>query len=182
MIFKPLAIAGSFQIDLEQREDTRGFFARLFCEAEFAERSLITHWPQMNTSLTRTPGTVRGMHFQRAPFADVKLVRCLRGGAHDVIVDLRSQSPTFGHWLSVTLTASNRSMIYIPKGCAHGFQTLEADTELLYMHGMPYSPQHDAGLYHADPTVGIVWPLPVTELSLRDAGLPHLAALEPFTE
>jgi dTDP-4-dehydrorhamnose 3,5-epimerase len=180
MIFTPLALAGAYLLDLEKREDARGFFARAFCEQEFAEHGLNGHWTQMNTSLSRQIGTVRGMHFQKPPMAEVKMVRCLRGAIFDVIVDLRLGSATFGKWAGRELTMDNRSMLYIPQGFAHGFQTLSPDCELLYFHSQTYSAAHEGGLRHDDPEVGVEWPLAVTELSARDASLPVLSEIEPI--
>jgi dTDP-4-dehydrorhamnose 3,5-epimerase len=180
MIFTPLSLAGAFRIDLDRREDARGFFARLFCAKEFANHGLTTTWVQCNTSLSRTEGTLRGLHFQRPPMAEVKMVRCLKGAIFDVMVDLRAGSPSFGHWTALELTAENRSMAYIPEGFAHGFQTLSPETELLYFHSQVYSPAHEGGLRHDDPRLGIQWPRPVADLSPRDAEHPGLDTLEPI--
>ena len=180
MIFTPLPLAGAFRIDLDRREDARGFFARLFCAKEFANYGLTTTWVQCNTSLSRTEGTLRGLHFQRPPMAEVKMVRCLKGAIFDVMVDLRASSPSFGHWTALELTAENRSMAYIPEGFAHGFQTLSPETELLYFHSQVYSPAHEGGLRHDDPRLGIQWPRPVADLSPRDAEHPGLDTLEPI--
>lgn len=180
MIFTPLAIAGAFRIDLDRREDSRGFFARLYCETEFAAHGLALRWVQCNTSYTRAAGSVRGLHFQRPPMAETKLIRCLHGAVFDVLVDLRAGSATFGQWHGLELSAENRSMVLIPEGCAHGFQTLRADTELLYFHSQFYSPAHEGGLRHDDPDLGIRWPRPVADISARDAALPGLNQLEPL--
>ena len=181
MIFKPLALGGAFLIDLEKREDSRGFFSRYFCEKEYSAHGLETRWVQMNTSLTRQPGSVRGLHFQRPPKAEAKVVRCLTGAIWDVLVDLRMGSPSFGKWLGFELNDDNRTMLYIPKGFAHGFQTLKPDTELLYLHTESYSPEHEGGLKYDDPTVGVNWPLPVGDLSPRDLVHPNLHQLTPIT-
>lgn len=180
MIFEPLPLEGAFRIDLERREDERGFFARLFCARAFAERGLATSWTQMNISFSRRAGTIRGLHVQRPPSTEAKLIRCLRGAVYDVLVDLRAGSPTFGAWTSLELNSKNRTMVYVPKGLAHGFQTLAADTELLYLHDTDYSAADEGGISHADPDLSIRWPLPVTDLSARDAALPRLAAVEPL--
>lgn len=180
MIFEPLPLQGAFRIDLEPREDERGFFARLFCARTFAAHGLATAWTQINTSATRRAGTVRGMHFQRAPGAEAKLVKCLKGAVYDVLVDLRTGSPTFGRWTGLELTAGNRAMAYVPKGFAHGFQTLAPDTELLYFHDADHSADHEGGVSHADPDLAIRWPLPVADLSKRDAALPPLRTVEPL--
>lgn len=175
MKFTPLSMAGAFRVDVEKREDERGFFARVFCAHEFADHGLETSFVQMNTSVTRKAGSVRGMHFQRPPKAEVKLIRCVRGAVFDVIVDLREGSPTFGHWQGTELTGDNRAMLYVPRGFAHGFQTLADDSELFYMHSEFYSPEHEGGLRFDDPDVGIAWPLPIAEMSPRDRQHPFLS-------
>jgi dTDP-4-dehydrorhamnose 3,5-epimerase len=162
MIFTPLPLAGAFRIDLDRREDARGFFARLFCTEEFADHGLTTNW------------------LQRPPMSEVKMVRCLKGAIFDVMVDLRAGSPSFGQWTALELTAENRSMAYIPEGFAHGFQTLSPETELLYFHSQVYSPAHEGGLWHSDPNLSIPWPRPVADLSPRDAAHPGLDKLEPI--
>lgn len=176
MIITPLELSGAFRIDLEPRSDTRGFFARHFCAQTFADKGLNGQWCQGNLSLTRDRGTVRGMHFQRAPAAEVKLVRCVRGSIFDAIVDIRQGSATFGRWTGLELSARNRAAIYVPEGFAHGFQSLEPDSEVMYLVSAPYSPEHEGGIHHADPAIGIHWPLPVAMLSDRDAALPMLQA------
>lgn len=180
MIFHPLRLQGAFRIALDLKGDERGFFARLFCTEEFRANGLVHEIAQMNTSFSREAGTVRGLHFQRAPACESKVVRCLRGAIRDVIVDLRAVSPQFGQWEAVDLTAENRDMIYVPPGFAHGFQTLLPDTELLYLHGAAYSPDHEGGVAHDDPDLGIDWAQPVINLSPRDAALPRLRDLEPL--
>ena len=180
MIFTPLSLPGAFRIDLDRREDDRGFFARVFCAREFEAHGLPTLFVQMNTSFTRATGTVRGLHFQRPPMAEAKVVRCLKGAILDVIVDLRAGSPTYGQWTSVELDEDNRAMIYVPPGFAHGFQTQRPDTELLYLHSQFYSPGHEGGLAHDDPQLDIPWPLPIVGVSARDATFPTLDALEPI--
>ncbi len=181
MIFHPLPISGAFRIELEKREDPRGFFARAFCVTEFAAVGIDVAWRQVNFSFTRTAGTLRGMHYQRAPMTDAKLVRCLRGAIHDVVVDIRSDSATFGQFATVELTEDNRDMLYVPRGLAHGFQTLRPDTELMYFHSQDFSPAHDAGLAYDDPELGLDWPLPVAEVSARDQAQPKLAEIKPWT-
>lgn len=180
MIFTPLALSGAFRIDIEKREDNRGFFARTFCSEAFAEHGLDNTIMQMNISMSRRQGTLRGMHFQRPPKAEAKVVRCLKGAIFDVLVDLRAGSPTYGKWVSAELTGDNRSMLYIPKGFAHGFQTLTPDTELLYLHTESYSAGHADGLLYSDPRLGIPWPLPVADISDRDTSWPPLNGLEPI--
>jgi dTDP-4-dehydrorhamnose 3,5-epimerase len=180
MIFDPLRLEGAFRIALDPRGDDRGFFARVFCTEQFRAHGLVPEVVQINTSFSREAGTVRGLHFQRAPAIESKVVRCLRGAIRDVIVDLRANSPQYGQWEAVELIAEDRDMIYVPQGFAHGFQTLLPDTELLYLHGAAYSPDHEGGVAHDDPDLGIHWALPVINLSPRDAALPRLRELEPL--
>lgn len=178
MIFRPLPLPGAFEIEIAPHEDARGLFARIFCEKEFSARGLTTRWVQMNVSLSRAAGTLRGMHFQRPPAAEVKLVRCLRGRALDVIVDLRRDSPGFGRHCALTLDPERRNAIYIPEGFAHGFQTLAPDTELMYFHSAAYAPEHEGGVNALDPALGIDWPLAPVNLSARDRALPPLNRTE----
>lgn len=185
MIFTPLGFSAddmtdAYRIDLERREDERGFFARAFCTKEFAAHDLPTHWVQANISYNRQAGTLRGLHYQTAPSVEAKLVRCIRGAIFDVLVDIRAGSPHFGRWTGLELTAVNRSMVYVPAGFAHGFQALEPDTELLYLHDTMFDPLRQAGLNALDPALGISWPLDVTGLSVRDTSLPHLSDLKPL--
>ena len=183
MIFKPLALGGAFLIDLEKREDSRGFFSRYFCEKEYSSHGLETRWVQMNTSLTRQPGSLRGLHFQRPPKAEAKVVRCLSGAIWDVLVDLRMGSPSFGKWLGFELNDDNRTMLYIPKGFAHGFQTLTDDCEMLYFHTATYQAGAEGGLNALDFRLAIKWPLGVTILSDRDRSHPMLTnEFEGFSE
>ena len=180
MIFDQLPLQGAWEIRLERREDSRGFFARMYCENEFAEHGLNTSWVQMNVSMSRDVGTLRGLHFQREPAAEIKLVRCLRGRAFDVIVDLRAGSATFGQTCAVTLDQDELNAIYVPKGFAHGFQTLEPDTELQYLHSTIYAPGHEGGINAMDPGLAIDWPLPVSVMSDRDRCLPALQECAPL--
>ena len=183
MIFKSLALGGAFLIDLEKREDSRGFFSRYFCEKEYSAHGLETRWVQMNTSLTRQPGSLRGLHFQRPPKAEAKVVRCLSGAIWDVLVDLRMGSPSFGKWLGFELNDENRTMLYIPKGFAHGFQTLTDDCEMLYFHTATYQAGAEGGLNALDFRLAIKWPLGVTILSDRDRSHPMLTnEFEGFSE
>ncbi|WP_298985810.1 dTDP-4-dehydrorhamnose 3,5-epimerase [uncultured Roseibium sp.] len=181
MIFTPLALDGAYRIDLERRGDQRGSFARMFCQEEFQQYGLTSTWAQCNISHSVLSGTLRGMHFQRPPKADAKLVKCMAGSVFDVIVDLRQGSETFGQWASVMLTADGGEMIYIPKGFAHGFQSLADDAQLLYFHSDSYSPSDEGGLHHADAEIGIAWPLEITCLSDRDKTLPTLAKVVPIS-
>lgn len=181
MKYTPLALGGAYRIDLERRGDQRGSFARMFCREEFRRHGLNETWSQCNLSHSVQKGTLRGMHFQRPPKADAKLVKCMTGSVFDVIVDLRQGSGTFGQWVSVTLTAEGGEMIYVPQGFAHGFQTLSDDARLLYFHSDSYSPDNEGGLHHADPDVGITWPLEISCLSDRDKTLPPLTKVEPVS-
>jgi len=169
MIFKELPLRGAYEIELERKEDGRGFFARMSCQDEFLTLGITINWQQVNCSFTKSKGTVRGLHYQRQPFSDAKLVRCIRGAAWDVIVDLREGSLTYGEWTRVILDEEKRSMVYIPPGFAHGFQSLQANTELLYFHSNAYAPDFEGGLPYNDPTLKIGWKLPVHGLSARDS-------------
>jgi dTDP-4-dehydrorhamnose 3,5-epimerase len=168
MIFTETRHKGAFIIEPERIEDERGFFARTFCEKEFAERGLETRFVQDSVSFNRRKGTLRGLHYQTPPHAEIKLVRCTRGAIHDVIVDLRPGSATFRKWLAVELTAENGTLLYVPKGVAHGFQTLMDNTEVLYSISVPYGAGNARGVRWDDPAFGIRWPLPVSVLSARD--------------
>jgi len=173
MIFSETKLSGAYVIDLAKIEDNRGFFARAWCERELAERHLETRIAQCNISFNRHKATVRGMHFQRAPHEEVKLIRCIRGALFDVIIDLRPDSTTFSRWAGFELSASNRRMLYVPRGFAHGFQTLEDDTETFYMVSEFYTPAAEAGVRWDDPAFGIEWPLgSPTEISDKDASWP----------
>ncbi len=168
MIVRQTPLAGAFVIEPELHCDERGFFTRTFCRETLAERGIAIDVVQCNLSQNHVRGTLRGMHFQLEPHAEQKLVFCVRGAVFDVIVDLRSDSPTRGQWHAVELTADNRCILYIPQGIAHGFQTLADDTELFYQMGQNYSPAHARGFRYDDPAIGIDWPLPVRCISERD--------------
>jgi dTDP-4-dehydrorhamnose 3,5-epimerase len=144
----------------------------VWAKDEFAEHGLVDRVVQMNLSYNRLAGTLRGMHFQHAPYAETKLVRCIRGAIYDVIIDLRPDSPTYKRWIGVTLTAANRLALYVPEGFAHGFQTLEDDTEVFYQVSQYYTPSAEGGVRYDDPAFGIEWPLPVTEMSEKDKRWP----------
>lgn len=167
-------IAGLFTASFPVRCDNRGAFARLFCENELAPIIGARHIVQINRSLTNLVGTVRGLHFQHPPHAEMKLVRCLRGRVWDVAIDVRRDSPTFLQWHGQELSPENGLMLVIPEGFAHGFQVLEADSELLYLHTAAYAPSVEAGLNYHDPALGISWPLAVTEISARDNSMPFI--------
>ncbi len=149
-------------------EDHRGFLSRLYCADEFREAGLFKPVAQINQTLTRSRGAVRGLHFQNPPHADAKLVSCLHGEIFDVAVDLRRDSPTFLHWHAEILSAANRKSMLIPEGFAHGFQTLTTDCELIYLHTASYHPESEGALNVTDPGLGIIWPLAITEISERD--------------
>jgi dTDP-4-dehydrorhamnose 3,5-epimerase len=154
--------------------DERGYLARLFCVAELGQVGWSGPIAQINHTYTELKGTVRGMHYQRSPHTEIKLVTCLHGEIMDIVVDLRCGSPTFLKWHAELLSSQNRRALLIPKGFAHGYQTLSADVELLYCHSEPYMPQAEAGLNVSDPSLGIEWPLPITVISKRDASHPFI--------
>ena len=168
MKFLPTILNGSFTIQLDPINDERGWFARYFCKKEFSTIGHEKEWVQMNHSFSLKKGTLRGMHFQKPPHSEVKLVRCIQGSVFDVIIDLRKDSPTFLKWFGTELSAENKLMMYIPEGFAHGFQTLEDNSGLLYMHTAYYSPEAEDGLRYNDPQVNISWPLEISEISMRD--------------
>lgn len=168
MIFTETPLAGAYLIDLEKRGDDRGFFARAFCEKEFSAHGLVKNFVQVNNSLSATKGTLRGMHYQLAPRAETKLVRCIRGGLHDLILDLRKGSPTFGKSFGADLTAENRRMMYVPKGFAHGFITIEPNTEAFYFVDEFYAPEQERGVRWNDPKFKIGWPIDPVVLSDKD--------------
>jgi dTDP-4-dehydrorhamnose 3,5-epimerase len=170
MEFLPTPIAGVFEVRHDLHSDARGRFKRHYCEREFAQAGLNTHWVQVNHSVTSGRGSIRGMHFQRPPAGEVKLVGCPVGQAFDVTVDLRRDSPTFLKWAAVEIDETRS--VYIPEGCAHGFQALTDEVQLIYMHSAFYAPEAEAGVRFDDPALGIEWPLPVASLSDRDRAFP----------
>lgn len=155
-------------------EDERGFLSRLFCAEEFSSHGMMAGIVQINHTLTRHQRMIRGMHFQRAPHAEAKLISCLRGEVFDVAVDLRKDSPTFLQWFGQLLSPGNRRSMYIPPGCAHGFQAMVDDCELVYLHSAAYVPTAEGGIHPQDPAVAINWPLPVSMMSNRDQGHPMI--------
>ncbi len=173
MIFTETSIPGAYVIELEPRGDERGFFARVYCEREFTEQGLSTNFVQVNNSLSAVKGTLRGMHYQLAPSAETKLVRCIRGALWDVVLDLRPDSGTFGKWYGAELTADNRKMMYVPKGCAHGFITVTENSEVLYFVDAFYAPQLERGVRWDDPRFGIEWPTAPHLISERDQQHPN---------
>ena len=174
-----LPLEGLKRIIRQRLGDQRGFLSRLFCAEELAQAGWVKPIAQINHTYTQVKGTVRGMHFQHPPHAEMKLVTCLRGEVCDVAVDLRKGSPTFLHWHAETLSADNQQALLIPEGFAHGFQALTENVELLYCHSAPYVAEAEAGARPTDPRLNIIWPLPISVLSARDAGHPLLT--ETFT-
>ncbi|MEM8868320.1 MAG: dTDP-4-dehydrorhamnose 3,5-epimerase [Verrucomicrobiota bacterium] len=174
MKFTETPLKDAWVIDLETRGDDRGYFARAFCQKEFDAHGIESKVVQSNVSYSKHAGTLRGMHFQKDPAQETKLVRCVRGSLYDVIVDLREDSPTYLKHFGVELTAANKRMLFVPRGFGHGFMTLEDDTEALYMVSEFYSPEFESGVRHDDPALGISWPLEVTVISDKDANWPLL--------
>jgi dTDP-4-dehydrorhamnose 3,5-epimerase len=173
MLFYETKLPGVFEIHLELHSDDRGFFARSWCEKEFEDHGLNSNLVQCNISFNKRKGTLRGMHFQAPPHAEAKFVRCTRGAIYDVVLDLRPSSPTYKEWVAATLTATNRCMIYIPEGCAHGFLTLEAGAEVSYQMSEFYNPESALGVRWNDPAFHIVWPEQVKVISDRDRTYPN---------
>lgn len=169
-----LPVANSFLIEPEPYVDHRGMFARLFCQHEFCQIGHNKKIVQINHSLTIKKGSIRGMHFQYPPKAEIKIVKCLCGSVYDVLADLRHNSISFLQWHGEILSAKNMKMMYIPEGCAHGFQTLQENTELLYLHTEYYSPAHEGGVRYDDPRLNIAWPVKATEISSKDQKYPLL--------
>ena len=178
MKFNPTRLEGLWRLELELREDDRGFLARTYCDQEFGAHGLNTRWPQCNLTLTKQRGMIRGMHFQSEPKPEIKLIRCAAGAIFDVLVDVRRDSRTFGQWEGFELTAGNHRMLYVPGGFAHGFQCLTDNCEVFYQMSEFYQPELARGLRWNDPQVGIRWPLANPVLSERDRHLPLLADLK----
>ena len=176
MKFEPTPLEGAFLIELELREDERGFFARSWCREELVAHGLSGELAQCNVSYNRSRGTLRGMHYQAPPHAEAKLVTCTRGRIHDVIVDLRRSAPTFKQWWSAELSADNRRRLYVPEGFAHGFLTLDDDCEVHYQMSTPYRPESARGVRYDDPAFAIAWPFAPTVVGERDL------AFDPFDE
>ncbi|MFV0298518.1 MAG: dTDP-4-dehydrorhamnose 3,5-epimerase [Hyphomicrobiaceae bacterium] len=172
MKFDALPLPGAWLIKPEPYLDDRGRFARSFCIEEFRAHGLETHFPQHSIALTRTCGTVRGMHFQEAPHEEIKLVQCVAGAIYDVIIDLRPDSPTFGEWMGFELSAENGRQIYVPKGFAHGCQSLTDSAAMLYLISTPYEPAAASGVCFDDPAFGIAWPLPPSKVADKDRQWP----------
>lgn len=174
MRFELTPLTGAYLVHLEKRGDARGTFARAFCVQEFAAQGLETSFVQANISTNTRAGTVRGMHFQRGPHAEVKLVRCINGALYDVIVDLRESSPTFLRWFGVMLSEENGLTMYVPKGFAHGYQALTDGATAFYMVSASYAPTAEDGLRFDDPRLAIAWPRAATDVSEKDARWPLL--------
>jgi dTDP-4-dehydrorhamnose 3,5-epimerase len=172
MIYHQTELKDAWLIELELRGDARGAFARTMCREEFAARGIGGDFVQQNLSVTAFQGTLRGMHYQRAPYPEAKLVRCIRGAVWDVIVDLRAESPTYLKHQGFTLSAENHHQLYIPAGFAHGFQTLTPDVEMTYLMSEPYAPETAGGVRFDDPVFGIAWPQPITTIADRDRAWP----------
>jgi dTDP-4-dehydrorhamnose 3,5-epimerase len=176
VIFEQTRLSGAFLVDLERREDSRGFFARTWCANEFADHGLTTEVVQANVSFNPRQGTLRGMHFQRAPHAETKLVRCTRGAIYDVVVDLRRDSDTYKEWVGVELSADNRRALFVPEGFAHGYQTLVPDAEVFYQVSEYYTPGAEGGVRWNDRAFGIEWPDPDNAfLSDKDRSWPDFS-------
>jgi dTDP-4-dehydrorhamnose 3,5-epimerase len=175
MTFHETKIPGIFEVRPEPLHDHRGFFARTWCQKEFEAHGLNPQLVQCSLSYSRRRGTLRGLHYQAAPYAEAKLVRCAHGAIYDVAVDLRPQSPTFRQWISVVLRSEQRHMLYIPEGCAHGFLTLEDDCEVFYQMSQIYDRPSARGVRWDDPSFGIAWPEKVEVISERDRGYPDFA-------
>ena len=178
MIFTETKLKGAFILDLERREDTRGFFARAFCQNEFKANGLKPIIVQANIAFNFKKGTVRGMHFQFPPAAETKLVRCTRGAIVDIIVDLRPESATFLQWVAVELNEENQRALYVPERFAHGYQTLRDNTDTSYQVGEFYTPEAEGGLMYNDPRLGLKWPMPATVISEKDQKFPLFDEVE----
>lgn len=175
MKFTASPIAGVFQVELEPRGDERGFFARVFCREEAEQHGLDPQIVQVNTSFSADQGTLRGLHYQVAPYGETKLVRCVKGEIFDVVLDLRERSPTFGHWFGTRLSADNRTMLYVPRGCAHGFLTLVPESEIIYFVSSPYQGSAERIVRWNDPQFCIAWPAEPQVMSEKDRSAPDFA-------
>lgn len=186
MLFHETPLATARLIEIEKSGDARGWFARAFCAREFAERGLEHRFVQANNSVSAGRGTLRGLHYQLPPAAEVKLVRCFRGSFYDLILDLRPDSPSFGQWFGTELSAENRLMMYVPRGFAHAILTLEDNSEALYFTSASYAPEQERGVRWNDPRFAIRWPIAPSEISAKDSSWPdfdtHFHALQRLTE
>jgi dTDP-4-dehydrorhamnose 3,5-epimerase len=181
MVFVRTTLSGAYVVDVEKREDHRGFFARAWCEREFAEHGLHARFAQANVAYNHLRGTLRGMHYQVAPDEEAKLVRCTRGAIYDVIIDLRPSSPTFKEWFGIELVADTYRMLYVPEGCAHGYLTLEDATDVAYQVSAPYAPRSEGGVRYDDPAFGIRWPAEIRVMSEKDRSWPDFRDVAPRT-
>lgn len=172
MIFSETKLKDAYLIEVQKFEDNRGFFGRTFCQKELEKLGLSARVAQANVSYNKRKGTLRGMHYQEAPYGETKLVRCTRGAILDVIIDVRPGSSTYKQWIGVELTQGNYTMLYVPENFAHGFQTLADDTEVIYQVSQFYTPGSERGIRYNDPAFGIDWPLEVSVISDKDAGWP----------
>lgn len=172
MLFTPTPIPSAYIVDVEKRADDRGFFARGWCAREFGEHGLVTNFVQGNIGSSAKRGTLRGMHYQVVPHEEAKLIRCTRGAVWDVVLDVRRESPTFGQSFGAELTADNHRMLYVPPGCAHGYQALTDDAEVFYLVSAFYAPEAERGIRYDDPAFNIEWPLDVTVISEKDGSWP----------
>ena len=176
MEFTETTLKGAYVVRLRKIEDDRGYFARAWCCDEFLQQGLNPAIVQLNVGFSHRRGTVRGMHYQLAPHAEAKFIRCTRGAIYDVIIDLRERSPTFGRWYGLELAPDNGLMLYAPEGFAHGYQTLQDDTEMYYLTSAHYAPAAARGVRYDDPTFGVTWPLPVSLISMADRQWPDFPA------
>jgi dTDP-4-dehydrorhamnose 3,5-epimerase len=176
MNFTETKLKGAFVVDLTLLKDERGGFARTFCKDEFKKIGHDKEFVQFNHSFNSNKGTIRGMHYQEPPYSEIKLMRCIKGSVFDVVIDIRKSSPTFLQWYGMELSAENKKMIYIPEGFAHGFQTLEDNSELLYHHTNFYEPSSERGIRYDDKMVGIEWPEKISGVSERDKNHPLLTS------
>ena len=175
MIFRETELPGAFVVEGERAEDERGWFARIYDDAELEQTGIATRFAQGSIAFNKERGTLRGLHYQADPHAEAKLIRCIRGAVHDVIVDLRPASPTFKRWVAVELTAASGRMLYVPEGFAHGYLTLEDESETLYLISAPYAPEAARGARWDDPAFGIEWPHEPRVMSEKDKGWPDFS-------
>lgn len=175
MIFVETKLKGAYIVKLKKHEDNRGFFARGWDQTILEQQGLIGTVTQQNIAFSKTKGTVRGLHYQKAPHQETKIIRCTRGAIFDVIVDLRPDSPTYKQWLGVTLAMDDYRVLYMPKDFAHGFQALEDNSEIMYLVSEPYTPGVEAGIRYNDPIISVEWPLPVTLISEKDMSWPDFS-------
>lgn len=174
MIFEPAELPGVFRVAGDPQRDDRGYFLRTFDAAAFRERGLIAEFPEHSSAFNAKAGTLRGLHYQAPPYGETKIVRCVRGKAYDVLLDVRRESPTFGKWQAFELAAGEPLQLYVPEGIAHGYQTLVDETELHYLISAPYVPAAAEGVHYADPRANILWPYEISIISARDRRLPNL--------